>query len=460
MPATTTRWTSGVQFCLALIVVASACSGDGPTQPRPSAPPPPPAPISTGSVQVTTFTTGSPLDPNGYTVLVDNTEKIIGVNQTVTFSAVPSGNHDVGLSGVAPNCGWPVGDNPWRIHVFAGKTTETVLDITCLEPATGRLAFHSNRGGEFDIYAVNPDGTRLAQLTSSAGDDMWPVWSPDGRKVAYKRSGDIYVMNADGTGQKKLTPRAGNPLWSPDGEKVAFVTNRDGDIEIYVVNADGTGMMNLTNSSGRDEDPAWSPDGSKIAFTSSRDRVSSDPFRSDLSEIYMMNADGTGQTRLTSTATLSSNRTGLPSWSPDGTKIAFAARSSPGQTELHLINADGTEMTQLTETPDFSIDAVHESTWSPDGTKIAYRYVFMIPDVPGGTVGFGSRIYVVNADGSDLHLLSDGRSPTWSPDGRMIALAHFGDGDFEISVVNAEGTWEQRLTENSRVTDSSPSWTP
>lgn len=157
----------------------------------------------------------------------------------------------------------------------------------------GKIAFYSSRDGESEIYVMNPDGTDQTRLTSDGNSDAYPAWSPDGTKIAFasQRDGDadIYVMNADGSGRTRLTYNPSfdlSPDWSPDGTQIAFTGDRD----IYVMDADGTNVRKLTNAGEQDQHgaPAWSPDGSKIAFTSSPDNASSD--------IYVMNADGSGQT--------------------------------------------------------------------------------------------------------------------------------------------------------------------
>ena len=125
-----------------------------------------------------------------------------------------------------------------------------------------------------------------------------PVWSPDGRKIAFVRLNTrlgVYVVNADGSGMRNLTPKPmgaayAAPAWSPDGRKIAFASERDGNSEIYLMNADGSGQRRLTRNLAYDGDPAWSPDGQKITFVSNRD---------GRYEVYVMNADGSGQRSLT-----------------------------------------------------------------------------------------------------------------------------------------------------------------
>src|SRR5215212_9247062 len=163
--------------------------------------------------------------------------------------------------------------------------------------AVSKIAFYSAPDGDtFDIYTMNPDGSGVTQLTT-AGSEFAPAWSPDGSKIAFQSHRDgnteIYAMNANGSGQTNLTNSPGHdeyPDWSPDGSKIAFHSAPDGDtFDIYTINPDGSGVTQLTTT-GTERFPVWSPDGSKIAFESQRDGNA---------EIYVMNANGSGQTNLT-----------------------------------------------------------------------------------------------------------------------------------------------------------------
>ncbi len=248
---------------------------------------------------------------------------------------------------------------------------------------------------------------------------------------------DIYVMNPDGTGQTRLTINDyydGEISWSPDGTKIAFATDRDGNYEIYVMNADGTGQTRLTNNAYGDYEPDWSPDGSKIAFISSRDGNA---------EVYVMNTDGSGQTRLTSNAFGDD----VPAWSPDGTKIAFAT-DRDGNWEIYVMNADGSGQTRLTN----SYGEDWNPRWSPDGSKITWDN-----DRDGNY-----EIYVMDADGSAQtrltnNLFDDGY-PAFSPDGSKIVFDSNRDISYhQIYVMDADGSDVTKLT-NVNAYNWDPVW--
>ena len=211
------------------------------------------------------------------------------------------------------------------------------------------IAFLSYQSISPDIFVMNADGSEVRQLTNNDDDEGVPVWSPDGESIAFSRSrynddgyvgSDIFVMNADGSGWRQLTNNhAGfsEPVWSPDGESIAFESARDGDFEIFVMNADGSEVRQLTNNDDDDADPVWSPDGESIAFTRSRLGRPGDGY--DGFDIFVMNADGSEERRLTSNDDLETD----VMWSPDGGFIAF----SSGQVdnfqdfEIFVMNADG-----------------------------------------------------------------------------------------------------------------------
>jgi TolB protein len=183
-------------------------------------------------------------------------------------------------------------------------------------------------------------------------------WSPDGTKLVFTRGSRIAVIDADGTGLHRLTPRrtnvfAGDPAWSPDGTKIAYrFTDCSGNIgcagpDIYVMNADGSNPTRLTETGGlQSTDPNWSPDGTQIAFAMS----GADPSYATTFNIFVMDADGSHVTKVTSDPY---GIFGDPAWSPDGTQIVYFGNDHDrfGQSDIFVINADGSGEVNLTNTP-------------------------------------------------------------------------------------------------------------
>jgi VCBS repeat-containing protein len=162
------------------------------------------------------------------------------------------------------------------------------------------ITFTSDRDGNWEIYHMNPDGTEVVRVTNHERNDGWPSWTPDGTQIVFSsdRTGDweIYRMNADGTGVQQLTDRAGTvdtyPFVSPDGTKIVFSSQVEAanEGEIYVMDMNGGNITRLTSTAALNYAPSWAPDGSKIIFVSDRDGNDN---------IYIMNPDGTNQQRLT-----------------------------------------------------------------------------------------------------------------------------------------------------------------
>jgi hypothetical protein len=215
--------------------------------------------------------------------------------------------------------------------------------------------------------------------------------------------------------------------------KIAFTSNRDGNNEIYVMNADGSNQTRLTNNSYEDAHPNWSFDGTKIAYTSCPNGDG---------DIYVMNADGSGKVKLTYNSAWDFH----PGWSPDGTKIAFNSNRD-GNDEVYVMNADGTGQTRLT----YNDDADTLPRWSPDGTKIIFE----------SNRDGNWEIYLMNPNGSEQTKLTSNHdeNPCYSPDGTKIVFASSRDGKAELYVMNFDGSGQTRLTYNDG-DEGLPYWSP
>jgi Tol biopolymer transport system component len=368
----------------------------------------------------------------------------MGNSSTTNTYTVQSGDT---LAGIAARFGVSIQNliatngnlNPDSIHVGQVLAIPVPAGSTS-QKAGGKIAFVSNRDGNYEIYVMKSDGSQLTRLTNNPAYDWELAWSPDGSKIAFVSTrdinGGIYMMNRDGSDQIRLTDNlalAWGSVWSPDGKRIAFVSSREGNVDIYVMNSDGSQLTRLTKDSARDERVAWSPDGNKIAFDS---EINGNV------DICVINSDGSAQTRLT-------NKPGSdwgPIWSLDGRKIVFVSELN-GNSEIYAMNSDGSQQTPLTN---FNAGT---PALSPDGEKIAFT----------SYADYHHEIYLMNIDGSNQTRLTnnDGNndSPVWSPDGRMISFISTRDGNDEIYIMNADGSGQTRLTSDPG-RDFSPAWQP
>ncbi len=313
------------------------------------------------------------------------------------------GNHSraamrvpVPLSVRAPSLGF-------RVVAIASQVRNQ--EVGQADPRQWKIAFDSQRDGNRDIYVMDANGGNVRRLTQTSGKlrlSWKPKWSPDRTRIAFHSNRDgtaaegrseeneIYVMNANGGNLRRLTNNDAadlDPVWSPDGNKIAFVSHRDGNPEIYVMDADGGNVRRLTNNFVVDREPAWSPDRRTVAFESHRD---GNP------DIYVMDADGGNVRRLTQNPVADAGA----DWSPDGARITFRSlRDGPWQ--IYVMDADGGNVRRLTH----DSKASYRANWSRDGTKIVF--VSTRDGTPATeSEGGAYEIYVMNSDGSNVRRIT------------------------------------------------------
>jgi Tol biopolymer transport system component len=274
--------------------------------------------------------------------------------------------------------------------------------------------------------------------------------NPASERIAFVSDRDgnaeIYVMNADGGGVHRLTDNPATdtmPAWSPDGARISFVSARDGNYEIYVMNADGSSLRRLTEDPGLDTNPTWSPDGRRIAFES--DRVGGSTANDRDTAIFIMAADGSDLVQHTVSGFPDAEFG--PDWSPDGSTLAIYS-TRRGQPEIAVVGAErGSPVLQLTT--NFAIDS--SPAWSPAGSAIAFS----------SQRDGNAEIYVLQrASGLEQRLTNDtaiDSLPTWSPDGNHIAFNSDRTGNDEIYVMAADGSGVVNLT-NHPANDFAADW--
>ncbi len=290
------------------------------------------------------------------------------------------------------------------------------------QPRPQWIAFETERGdmGDYEIFVMAPDGSRSANLTKSWADDVAPVWSPDGRRIAFVSlrdtltgkaglgKGSIYIMDFDpwtgagGGNATRLTDEKGAdgwPTWSPDGQRIAFHSDRSGNWDIWSIKIDGSGLTRLTEHPAADRHPAWSPDGKKLAFTSER---------SGTEDVWVIDVQTALQGARDAQAvnlTKAPSRDRYPFWSPDGRQLTFNTRRD-GNQEVYVMNADGSNPRNVSRAPD-STEGLAD--WSPNGKNLV-----LYSDRPGNKDVFVVELASGKWTNLTRHPASD-EFCTWSP---------------------------------------------
>src|SRR5438094_1742618 len=452
---------------------------------------------ATGSIQVTTATSGIDLDPNGYALQIDggSLRLLLGAG-TVTVDGLAGGDHSVVLSGAAGNC-TVAGDNPRTLHVITGgaarDTARTTFQVTCVAltgsvqvtaatsgvdvapngytvlidvgslaplPLNGATTIGGLTAGDHSVRLVGAPGNctiagekpRAVHVTTGGttrdtARTAFAVTCVHVEKIAFQRgravqdNPTINVAYADGSNTVSFAPGTG-PTWSPDGTKLAFAALSCYDYYYYYCYPTGlaVGLVQLT-SDPSDAEPAWSPDGTQIAFTSSRGGHPG---------LWVINAAGGSAPTLITDSPQSVSK---PTWSPDGTKLAFTCSVVSGNNDICVINANGTGFVRLTSDP--AQDA--GPAWNPHGSTIAFV-----------TTRYSGRyeLAVMSPDGTNVVPVSPGilaSDPAWSPDGTKLLFADFAScvsGNCYSSGLlgmNADGTGMTRITSGP---DYAPVWRP
>ncbi len=275
--------------------------------------------------------------------------------------------------------------------------------------ARTKITFDSDRDGERlggtiekrnvkEIYIADYDGENQRRVTAGRTLNINPVWSPDGRSIAYtsyrRGPGNIFISHIfEGTLDEMTKSQGENwlPAWSPDGTRIAFTSTRDGHAQIYVANRDGSNVRRLTDGPSLSSTPTWSPNGTQIAFTSDR---------SGTPQIYLVAADGLGGIqRLTAESYCD-----RPTWSPAPyNEIAFEARTGSNAFDIKVIDVNTREVKQLT----FGEGRNESPAFAPNGRHIAFA----------SDRGGKYQIYTMTRDGRDVRPLTksgNNYQPNWS----------------------------------------------
>ena len=403
----------------------------------------------TGDLSVNTSTGGDGTDSDGYYLRVDGLEnRHLGASDGFIEADVPTGEYQMELDSVAPRC--TVADsNPRTVTVPNNGSASTTFEVSCAAKTTDLEVTASTSGQDQDAdgYQVVVDSThsRSIGINGSAafdslqtGDHLVELRDVATQCYAQGDNPRTVSVSSDSLSRTQFDVSC---VASPEGTFV-FTSTRPGgdDQELFTMNADGSGETRITDNTLVDYEASWSPSGDRIAFMSDRDGNTN-------YEIYIVNADGTGEYRVTSDTSTSFE---TPSWGPSGDQLAMSVGDGDSA-EIYTINTDGSGLNRITSNtyPDL------QPAWSPDGTRIAFS------SIRGS--GNGNDLYVMDADGSNVrgvtdHFESD-YGPDWGPNGEWLAFHSSRSGYFDVYTIRADGTDLTRITDHAS-TDAGPRWSP
>ena len=353
-------------------------------------------------------------------VIIEPNPAVIGMGMSQQFVAVGvdqygnrltdltiSWNREGGGGTLSASGLFTAGGEPGTVIVTAtvNKGDEERLTTTNVTVEPDRIAFLSDRDASGDIYVMNADGTSVERVTKGAAVSAFS-WSPDGRRLVYSNARGIFVVDDSDAFAFTISEEESDttPSWSPDGGKILLASSRDDDSEIHVMDPDGGNQTRLTNNAASDRWPTWSPDGEKSAFASDRSAAF---LPTGLNRIWVMDADGTDP------------------------KLLIL---NPGQTVSDTV-----------------------PSWSPDGSEIAFQSA-----AAGGVLW---RVKITSVDGLDTRILASlvdggGLVPGWTADGERLVYASYRNEDqSDIYITDRNGANTTRLTTDEAL-DTAPRWVP
>jgi Tol biopolymer transport system component len=366
---------------------------------------------------------------------VTSIDRITGVRMTVVSGSAQSGI-DISPDGREA---WVIGHEQQHINVIATNTDKVIAQVALPSPTFGRLRFtpdgrraivvQGRRLGVVDaaarrvaaalempaegkVIAVSPDGTRAA-VSNPVADSVTIVDLSAPRVVSSfgvgKTPDGVFWLGGSPAPLQAAACNDSFPAWSPDGTRIAYSSDRTGDIEIYVLTLGSKEDLRLTTAPGRDAHPSWSPDGRQIAFQSPRE--------GEHTNLHLMNADGSNQRRITAHRGFA----GVPVWSPDGRRLAYQWRpeTAGARWQLMLMNVDPPGAPEAL-TDGAANDQV--PNWAPDGKRLVFY-----SDRTGT-----DQLYTMTVEGRVTRLTNSSaadRPAVFSPDGKSIAFLSTRDGE-------------------------------